>query len=101
MLFYTLAVNDIINQILGYVDQAFSVVNAQTGWLQLIIYLAVAIFVLIGFFVFIKKFIKVFLVLAVLGVAGYYLWTSTNVLDFIKNMLPGATAFITGTPLFW
>jgi len=100
MLFYTLAEGNIIDQILGYVDQGLDFVNGQATWLQLVIYAFLVIFVLVGFFVFIKKFIKLFLVLAVLGAGVYYLWTQTSVLDFLKDLIEGFSAFITSTTLW-
>ncbi len=100
MLFYTLAEANIIDQILGYVDQGLDFIAGQATWLQLVIYAFIAIFILVGFFIFIKKFIKVFIVLAILGGGVYYLWTQTSVLDFIKEFINGFSAFITSTSLW-
>jgi len=96
MLFYTLATDNFVDQILDYVDQGLSFVADQAGWLQLVIYACAALFVLIGFFVFIKKFIKVFIVLAVLAGGVYYLWTQTSVLDSVKDLI-NLSAFISST----
>lgn len=86
----------LIEQALGYVDQGLSFISGlQPDWLQLIVYFAVVIFLLVGFFVFIKKFIKAFFVLAILGGGLYYLWAETTVLDFVKTFIDGLGAFIT------
>ena len=85
-----------IEQALSYVDQGLDfIASLQPDWLQLVVYLAVAIFLLVGFFVFIKKFMKAFFVLAILGGGVYYLWAETAVLDFVKDFIGGLGAFIT------
>lgn len=63
----------IIGDILAYVDSALSTISSQAEWLQLVIYLVVAIFILIGLFQFLKKFVKAFLVIAVIGGILYVL----------------------------
>jgi hypothetical protein len=63
----------IIDDILGYVDSGFSWIDSQAAWMQLVIYAIVIIFILIGFFAFLKKFVKAFLVIAVLGGIVYVL----------------------------
>lgn len=63
----------IIDDMLSYVDSGFSWVDSQATWMQLIIYVVVIIFILIGLFTFLKKFIKAFLVIAVLGGIVYVL----------------------------
>jgi hypothetical protein len=63
----------IIDDILGYVDSGFSWIDSQETWMQLVIYAVVIIFILIGLFAFMKKFIKAFLVIAVLGGIVYVL----------------------------
>lgn len=85
-----------IEQALSYVDQGLDfIASLQPDWLQLVVYLAVVIFLLVGFFVFIKKFMKAFFVLAILGGGLYYLWAETTVLDFAKDFINGFGAFIT------
>lgn len=68
--FYTLG---ILEDVLAYVDQGLSWVAAQATWLQLVIWLVVVIFILVGFFAFLKKFIKAFLVIAVIAGILYVL----------------------------
>jgi len=63
----------IIDDILGFVNSGFSWINSQASWMQLVIYAVVIIFILVGFFAFLKKFIKAFLVIAVLGGIVYVL----------------------------
>ena len=85
-----------IEQALSYVDQGLTfIAGLQPDWLQLVVYLAIAIFLLVGFFVFIKKFIKAFFVIAILGGGVYYLWAETTVLEFVKTFIDGLGAFIT------
>ena len=94
MSLYMLAVG-IIEQALGYVDQGLTfIANLEPDWMQLVVYFAIAIFLLIGFFVFIKKFIKAFFVLAILGGGLHYLWAETTVLDFVKTFFDGLGAII-------
>lgn len=63
-------------------------------WIQGLMILALALFAIIGVFVFIKKFFKLFLVLAILGAIGYYLYFET---DIITNLLGSLTGVITIT----
>jgi len=63
-------------------------------WIQGLMILALALFAIIGVFVFIKKFFKMFLVLAILGAIGYYLYFET---DIITNLLGSLTGVITIT----
>ena len=63
----------IIDDILGYANSGFSCIGSQASWMQLVIYAVVIIFILVGFFTFLKKFIKAFLVIAVLGGLVYVL----------------------------
>ena len=93
MLFDVIRTATFIDDILGYVNQGLNFVAGQSAVMQVVIYAAVVIFVLVGFFVFISKFIKVFLVLGVLGGVVYYLWFQTDVLNSIKDML-GLSAYI-------
>lgn len=78
MLFNTLATFGvltlgIIESILAYVDSGLSWIASQAGWLQLVIYAVAVILILIGLFQFLKKFIKAFLVIAVIGGILYVL----------------------------
>lgn len=85
----------IIDDALGYVDQGLSFVSGLPGWAQLLVFAFLAIFALVGFFVFIRKFIKVFIIVAILGGGLYYVWTQTPYLDGVKDFINGLGAFIT------
>ncbi len=74
-----------LTDIYNYLDW----VTTQATWLQWIIYIVAVIFILVGFFAFIKKFFKAFLVIAILGGGLYYLYTQTTVLDSIKDLISG------------
>ncbi len=63
----------IIDDILGYADSGFSWIGSQASWMQLVIYVVIIIFILIGFVTFLKKSIKAFLIIAVLGGIVYVL----------------------------
>lgn len=64
-----------------YINTVMDLFTAFDLWLQAAILLVIAIFVLIGLFVFLKKFIKLFIVLAILGGVFYYIYTQTTLLD--------------------
>lgn len=70
-------------------------VRSQADWLQWVIYGVAALLVLVGFFTIIKKFIKVFFVIAILGGGVFYLWTQTSVLDSVKEFISGFGLYIT------
>jgi len=70
------------NFVKPYIDQLLSVFNGFAPYLQAAILLVIAIFVVIGLFVFLKKFIKLFIFLAILGGIGYFLY-SKGYLDSI------------------
>ena len=72
-----------------YITQVLDLFNGLAPWIQALALLILAIFTLVGLFVFIKKFIKLFLVLAILGAVGYFLYTS-GVLD---NLLGAIITF--------
>lgn len=80
-----------LTDIHNYLD----LVETQANWLQWIIYIVAVILILVGFFAFIKKFIKAFLVIAILGGGLYYLYTQTTVLDSIKDLISGFGLYIT------
>lgn len=78
MLFNTLATVGvltlgIIESILTYVDSGLTWIASQASWLQLVIYAVAVILILIGLFTFLKKFIKAFLVIAIIGGILYVL----------------------------
>lgn len=66
-------------------------------WLQGAIVLATGLFAIIGIFVFLKKFIKLFIVLAIIGGGIYFLWTQT---DIIQNLIGHILAFGAKVSLF-
>jgi hypothetical protein len=82
----------IVEQVQGflgqYVQMALNFIEAQSFWIQVGILAGLALFAIIGLFVFIKKFIKVFIVLAILGGIGYFVWTNTTI---IQDLLAGIT----------
>jgi hypothetical protein len=75
IVFRTLAITDTIEDFVApYVQQAFEFLLGFEVWIQAAILLGIGIFTLVGVFVFIKKFIKVFLILAVIGAVLYVLY---------------------------
>jgi uncharacterized membrane protein len=80
----------IIETIEGYlqplITSALSLLEGFPVWVQGLILLALALFAVIGVFVFIKKFFKLFLVLAILGAIGYYLYTEGIITDLLGNL---------------
>jgi hypothetical protein len=73
-----------------YVDQVLDLLGGLPVWAQGGVILVLGIFTIVGLFVFIKKFIKLFLVLAVLGVIGYFLWEK----GIIQSLIDGLTGSI-------
>lgn len=69
-----------------YITQGIDMLEALPVWIQGVAILALALFAMVGLFTFLKKFIKLFIVLAILGGIGYYLYTQT---DIIQNLLDG------------
>lgn len=91
----------ILDQIQGfiqpYIDMVLDFINGSSIWLQAGIIVGIAIFAIIGIFVFIKKFIKLFIGLAILGVVVYFVWTKTTI---IQDLLSGITGMITNIQAF-
>ncbi len=81
-----------------YITQLLDMLQGLPVWLQGVLVLALGIFTIVGLIVFIKKFIKLFLVLAVLGAIGYVLWTQT---DILQNLLGGLTGAVFGPNLLF
>ncbi|MCK7487823.1 MAG: hypothetical protein MZU97_21725 [Bacillus subtilis] len=51
--------------------------------------LGLALFAVVGVFVFLKKFIKLFIVLGILGGVGYLVWTQTTIIqDLLSGIMP-------------
>lgn len=85
VLFKMLAIMDSINQFFGsIVDKVILYLNNIEPWAAGLVILGAAIFVLIGLFVFVKKFVKTFIVLAILGGALYLIYTQTELLNFLN-----------------
>ncbi len=83
-----LAIMDTIETFLQpYIDQVLGLLGGLPVWAQGAAILALGIFTIVGLVVFIKKFIKLFLVLAVLGVIVYFLWQQ----GIIQNLIDGLT----------
>ena len=87
---------DIISDILAYIDQGLLWVTVQEAWVQLVIWVVVAILILIGLFAFLKKAIKLFLVLAVIG-GILYLLNMAEIIDItsiIESITGAFGAFV-------
>jgi hypothetical protein len=81
---FTLSIMDTVNGTLESIidDITFYLENIQP-WAASLVLLAVGILALVGFFVMLKKFIKTFIILGVLGGAGYLIYTQTDLLDSV------------------
>ena len=64
-----------------YINSLMAIFNDLEFWMQGVVLLVIAIFVVIGLFVFMKKFIVLFIVLAIIGGAVYYVYTKTDLLS--------------------
>jgi len=85
--FITLAIMESINNFLEpIITDVLTKLTAFPVWLQAVILLALGIFVIIGLIVFIKKFVKLFLVLAILGVIVWFVWSR----GYLDSILPNA-----------
>ena len=73
------------------ITTALNFLNSFPVWIQGLILLGLGIFTIVGVFVFIKKFFKLSLVLAILGAVGYYLYFET---DIIQNLISSLTGTI-------
>jgi hypothetical protein len=84
----TLNILNTINSYLdGVVDSVVSYLENIQPWAASVVLFGVGLFALIGFFVFIKKFIKAFIVMAILGGAIYLIYSQTNILDSILKIV--------------
>ncbi len=73
-----------------YITSGLDFFTGLAVWLQAVAILVVAIFLLVGIFVFIKKSFKLIIVLAILGGVGYLLY-SQGVLDSLLGGLLNTT----------
>jgi len=80
-----------------YITMALNALDSLPVYLQGAVFLALGIFTIIGVFVFLKKFIKLFIVLAIIGGGIYFLWTQT---DIIQNLIGHILAFGAKVSLF-
>ncbi|QWB99940.1 hypothetical protein KHQ88_07330 [Mycoplasmatota bacterium] len=84
----TLAIMDTINDFFkGIIDQVTFYLENIEPWAAGLILIGVAIFVLVGLFVFLKKFVKTFIILAILGGAFYIIYTQTEILSNILKII--------------
>jgi hypothetical protein len=72
------------------ITQGLDFLTGQSVLIQGAILIALGLFAIIGLFVFIKKFIKLFVVLAILGGIGYFVY-SQGYLDTVLDSLTSAT----------
>ncbi|MGE4571646.1 MAG: hypothetical protein AB7E09_02765 [Candidatus Izemoplasmatales bacterium] len=83
----TLAVMDTVNDSLRkLIDSIVFYLENIEPWAASLVLFAVAILTLVGLFVMIKKFIKTFIILAVLAGAFYLIKEYTNILDNILKI---------------
>ncbi|MFA5007121.1 MAG: hypothetical protein WC509_06615 [Candidatus Izemoplasmatales bacterium] len=75
-----------------YITQGLGILTGLAVWMQAAILAGAAIFILIGVFTFIKKTYKMILVLAVIGVVGYFLYTSGALNGIIGGLVPTTEA---------
>jgi len=73
------------NFVQPFIDKGINILNGLPAWQTTIVVLVLAIFFLIGLFVFIKKFIKLFLVLAILGAIFYYVYSQGYLSSILGN----------------
>jgi hypothetical protein len=84
----------ILETVQGYlttwIDVAMAFFNGLGNiWYQVAILGGLALFAIIGIFVFIKKFFKVFLVLGILGGIGYFLYTKGILQELWAGVMGG------------
>ena len=93
-MFKILAITDTISDFVEpYIAQLMDILNGFSPWMLAVILLALAIFTIVGLIVFIKKFIKLFLVLAIVGGIAYVLYNQ----GYLDGILGNLGAYITGT----
>jgi hypothetical protein len=86
--FFTLAIMDTVNDFIEpLIEDLTDYLTGIEPWAAGLILLAAGIFILVGFFRVLKKFIKLFIVLAILGGAFYVVYTYTELLDNILKIM--------------
>ncbi len=92
ILFKTMAITDTISDFVEpYITQLLDILNGFAPWMLAVILLVFAIFTIVGLVVFIKKFIKLFLVIAIIGGIAYVLYTQ----GYLDSILGNLGAYIT------
>ncbi len=92
-IFYTANfLTDIFTDILGFVSDGLSWVGQQADWMQVALYAAAALLILIGLFTLLKKIIKFVLVVAILG-GVVYLLDAAEIIN-IQSILDSITGLI-------
>jgi len=73
---FTLTITDTINDFFEpYITKIIDTFTGLDIWLQAIVLLIIGIFLIVGLFVFMKKFIKAFIVLAVLAAIFWFVYS--------------------------
>lgn len=86
--FFSLAIMDTVNDFIEpLVEKVTDYLSGIEPWAAGLILLAAGIFILVGFFRVLKKFIKLFIVLAILGGAFYVVSTYTDLLETVLKIL--------------
>lgn len=71
------------------IAQGIAVLEGLPVLIQAAALLGLALFAVVGIFVFLKKFIKLFIVLGILGGAFYLLYTQTTIIqDLLSGIMP-------------
>lgn len=84
----TLAIMDSINDYFrGVIEKVVFYLENIEPWAAGLLLIGAAIFVFIGLLVFLKKFVKTFIILAILGGAFYFIYTQTDLLNNILKII--------------
>lgn len=71
------------------IAQGIGILEGLPILIQAAALLGLALFAVVGIFVFLKKFIKLFIVLGILGGAFYLLYTQTTIIqDLLSGIMP-------------
>lgn len=71
-----------------YITKIIDLLQGFDPYIAAAAILVVAIFTIIGLFVFIKKFVKLFIFLAILGGAFYFVSTQTDIIPNYFETIP-------------
>ncbi|MBU1144506.1 MAG: hypothetical protein KJ971_01440 [Firmicutes bacterium] len=87
-----LAIMDQVNEFLQeYLDYIFNFLADLPVWAQGAIFLGLGLFAIVGLFVFFKKFVKLFIGLAILGVIVYLVWDNTTIIQDLLGSVTGGS----------